>query len=180
MTRPILNLDELAFDIQTHGERFEARMAPVAGRIGAAKLGYRVTQLPPVKRAWPFHSHHANEEMIFVLEGRGRLRLADGEHPIRAGDFIAAPAGGVETAHQIINDSDQPLTYLCVSTMIEPEVVLTRIPASWARSPAPRRAGRGEGRADAVLVREDGGGVQVSSASASEMLSSSQMIMIHS
>ena len=52
-----------------------------------------------------------------------RLRLADGEHPIRAGDFIAAPAGGVETAHQIINDSDQPLTYLCVSTMIEPEVL---------------------------------------------------------
>lgn len=123
MTRPILNLDELVFGTQTHGERFEARMAPVASRIGAAKLGYRVTQLPPGKRAWPFHSHHANEEMIFVLEGRGRLRLADGEHPIRAGDFIAAPAGGVETAHQIINDSDQPLTYLCVSTMIEPEVV---------------------------------------------------------
>ena len=58
-----------------------------------------------------------------MLEGRGRLRLADGEHPFRAGDFIAAPAGGVETAHQIINYSDQPLTYLCVSTMIEPEVV---------------------------------------------------------
>ena len=91
MTRPILNLDELAFDTQTHGERFEARMAPVAGRIGAAKLGYRVIQVPPGKRAWPFHSHHANEEMIFVLEGRGRLRLADGEHPIRAGESSPRP-----------------------------------------------------------------------------------------
>ena len=40
MTRPILNLDELVFDTQTHGERFEARMAPVASRCsGSGKRG---------------------------------------------------------------------------------------------------------------------------------------------
>ena len=123
MPAPILNIDDLQFETQRHGERFEARFAPIASRIGAAKLGYRLTEVPPGKRAWPFHAHHANEEMFFVLEGQGTFRHGSEERPIRAGDFIAALAGGLETAHQIINDSDQLLTYLCVSTMIEPEVV---------------------------------------------------------
>lgn len=97
-----------------------------------------------------------------MLEGRGRLRLADGEHPIRAGDFIAAPAGGVETAHQIINDSDQLLTYLCVSTMIEPEVV--QYPDSGKlgaiAGAAPRRAGRrASGRCTGSGRRGRGAGI---------------------
>ena len=123
MPAPIVNIDELQFETQRHGERFEARFAPIASRIGAAKLGYRLTEVPPGKRAWPFHAHHANEEMFFVLEGQGTFRHGSEERPIRAGDFIAALAGGLETAHQIINSSDRPLRYLCVSTMIEPEVV---------------------------------------------------------
>jgi len=36
---------------------------------------------------------------------------------------IAAPAGGRDTAHQIVNTSDQELRYLMVSTMIPHEVV---------------------------------------------------------
>ena len=37
--------------------------------------------------------------------------------------MIAAPAGGPETAHQIVNTSDGELRYLAVSTMLEPEVI---------------------------------------------------------
>lgn len=121
---PIVNLDQLDYDTPDRPAAFAARLAPVAARIDARQLGYRVTELAPGARAWPFHSHFANEEMFFVLEGTGVLRMGSQRLPIRSGDFIAAPTGGAESAHQIINTSDQVLRYLCVSTMIEPEVAL--------------------------------------------------------
>ena len=39
-----------------------------------------------------------------------------------AGDVIACPPGGPETAHQIINTSDAELKIFAVSTQISPEV----------------------------------------------------------
>jgi uncharacterized cupin superfamily protein len=119
----IINLDELEFHAHSHGESFEARGVNVSEDIGAIKLGYGVTCVPAGKRAWPYHSHHANEEMFFVLSGTGAYRVGDKIYPIRAGDFIAAPAGGRGTAHQILNDSDSELRYIAVSTCIRPEIV---------------------------------------------------------
>ncbi|HEX5686804.1 MAG TPA: cupin domain-containing protein [Ideonella sp.] len=121
--KPIINLDELEFGSHQHGESFQACGAQVSSLIGGSKLGYGVTVVPPGKRAWPFHNHHANEEMFFVLSGCGKLRFGSDEYDIRAGDFIAAPAGGKSTAHQIINNSAAELRYISVSTMLRPEIV---------------------------------------------------------
>ena len=74
-------------------QRFDARMGMVGTRIGARLLGYNITAVPPGKRAFPLHNHMVNEEMFFVLEGNGELRLGDATHPVRAGDIIALPAG---------------------------------------------------------------------------------------
>ena len=43
-------------------------------------------------------------------------------YPIRDGDIIACPAGGKETAHQIINSGSVELKYLAVSTKLSPEI----------------------------------------------------------
>jgi uncharacterized cupin superfamily protein len=117
----IINVDELDTTRELrHGERFDATLAPVGQRIGARKLGYNVTSVAPGKRAFPFHNHHVNEEMFFILEGEGRLRLGAAEHPVRKGDFICCPAGG--EAHQLVNTGPSPLRYLAVSTMIDCDV----------------------------------------------------------
>jgi uncharacterized cupin superfamily protein len=50
-----------------------------------------------------------------VLRGFGLLRYGSETRKIRAGDFIACPTGGAETAHQIVNDSDAPLEFISVS-----------------------------------------------------------------
>lgn len=121
--KPIINIDELEFGSHRHGESFEAAGAQVSRLIGGTKLGYGVTVVPPGKRAWPFHNHHANEEMFFVLSGQGTVRIGSERYPIRAGDFIAAPAGDRSTAHQLINDSDAELRYISVSTLLRPEIV---------------------------------------------------------
>jgi uncharacterized cupin superfamily protein len=104
-------------------ERFDARMAQIGRAIGARKLGYNLTAVPPGKVAFPFHSHRVNEEMFFVLQGRGEIRIGDAVHPIRAGDVIACPPGGAEAAHQIRNTGGEELRYLAVSTRETPDVV---------------------------------------------------------
>jgi uncharacterized cupin superfamily protein len=103
-------------------ERYEARIGFIGTRIGAHQLGYNVTAISPGKRAFPFHNHRVNEEMFFVLAGRGEIRIGLDRHPVRAGDFIACLAGGPETAHQIVNTGDEELRFLAVSTMRSPEV----------------------------------------------------------
>lgn len=118
MHRPIVNLSELQYlrEIQ-HGEKFAAKIAPVSPLVGAKKLGYNVTVVPPGKRAFPFHNHHVNEELFFILQGEGLLRLGKEEHPVRQGDFVCCPPGGTDVAHQIVNTGSSELRYLAVSTM---------------------------------------------------------------
>jgi len=103
-------------------ERFDARTGQVGTRLGATKLGYNLTAVPPGKAAFPFHCHRINEEMFFVLEGAGEVRIGEERHPIRAGDVIACPPGGPECAHQIINTGSEELRYLAVSSKLYPEV----------------------------------------------------------
>lgn len=122
MPSRVINIDDVTLECHAHGKAFEAHFGAIASRLGAQKLGYRLTVLKPGKRAWPLHNHHANEELFFVLQGNGSVRIGKDTFPIKAGDLIAAPAGGEETAHQIINSSNAELRYLCVSTMLEPEV----------------------------------------------------------
>ena len=66
--------------------------------------------------------NRAEEEMFFIVRGAGTLRYGDETRKIRAGDFICCPTGGPETAHQIVNDSSEPLAYISVSTMMPAEV----------------------------------------------------------
>ena len=119
---PILNIDEAPLDDWQHGERFEARMAQIGRALGARKLGYRLVVLAPGKAAWPLHAHYVNEEMFFIIDGTGSLQLGEDTYPVRAGDVIGVPPGP-ENPHQIINTGQSDLTYLCVSTMEEPDVV---------------------------------------------------------
>ena len=131
MMKCVMNLDEVKFEdwppmFQPQGEtaeRFGSRLAPVGAKIGARLLGYNITVVQPGKRAFPLHNHHANEEMFFILSGSGELRVGSERTPLRAGDFIACPPGGLDTAHQIFNTGSEELRYLAVSTRIFPEVV---------------------------------------------------------
>jgi uncharacterized cupin superfamily protein len=117
-----VNIDELELEHFEKGERYASDSVRIGPRLGAKDLGYSYDVVPPGKRSCPFHSHHGEEEMFFIVKGEGTLRYGSESRKIRAGDFIACPTGGAETAHQIVNDSNAPLAYISVSTMRPAEV----------------------------------------------------------
>jgi uncharacterized cupin superfamily protein len=118
----VVNLDELKLEHGSNGDKFEWRSARIGRLLGARDLGYSYDVVPPGKRACPFHSHRAQEEMFFIVSGSGTLRYGSETRKIRAGDIICCPVGGPETAHQIVNDSNEDLAYLSISTMMPAEV----------------------------------------------------------
>ncbi len=122
MKSRIINIEDVSFLKRSHGEQFECQIAPLGAEVESRKIGFNVTVVPPGKRAFPYHAHRGNEELFFILEGEGSIRIAGDVHRIRTGDFISLPPGR-PSAHQIINDSKAPLRYLAVSTMEIPELV---------------------------------------------------------
>jgi uncharacterized cupin superfamily protein len=121
MQKPFVNLAEVEFtDIEENGY-YTSRRAQFSAGIGARKLGYNLTVLPPGKAQCPFHSHRGEEEMFLVLDGEGELRFGTQRYKIRKHDVIACPTGGPEVAHQIINTGSTDLRYLALSNLVELE-----------------------------------------------------------
>ena len=121
MIKPILNLDEVTFDDIEDNGYFTSKRAQISDHIGAKKLGYNLTVLPPGKSHCPFHNHHGAEEMFLILEGEGELRFGEQRHAIRKNNVIACPPGGAEVAHQIINTGTVEMRYIALSTVVELE-----------------------------------------------------------
>jgi uncharacterized cupin superfamily protein len=118
----VVNEQDLEWGEQSHG-KFGYRRKQLGSAAGGEKLGCSLYEVPSERRAWPYHYHLANEEAIYVLQGSGTLRLGEQRITLSRGDYVALPAGE-SGAHQIINTSDEPLRYLCFSTMIEPDAMV--------------------------------------------------------
>lgn len=80
---------------------------------GSCRLGANVTRLRKGHTACPFHYHMREDELFYVLSGRGVLRHGETLREIGPGDCIFCPAGS-RVAHQIANPYDEDLVYLGV------------------------------------------------------------------
>ncbi len=76
---------------------------------GAPHFAMRVFELQPGSGS-PHH-RHAWEHEVFILAGKGVLRIEEGEHPLEPGTAVFVPEGMV---HQFYNDGDQVLRFLCL------------------------------------------------------------------
>jgi uncharacterized cupin superfamily protein len=117
----ILNVADVPVRTLHAGPRFEAALGEIDAAIGTTQIGATLHVVPAGKTAWPYHRHHGNDELFFVLSGTGEYRVGDRRLPIRAGDCIGAPAGG--EAHQIINSSDGELRYIAFANHGRADVV---------------------------------------------------------
>ena len=120
--RRVVREDEREWTETEHGET-AFRRAQLGAAAGAERLGCSLYELPPGKRSWPLHYHTANEEAFYVLSGEGLLRTGEDGIDLTPGDYAACPVGEAG-AHQMVNTGDEPLRYLAVSTMAEPDITL--------------------------------------------------------
>ncbi|MEQ9073413.1 MAG: cupin domain-containing protein [Sandaracinaceae bacterium] len=121
MSHPnVVHLESIAPTTTEEGpHRFTRRQ--LGAPAGSVQLGCSHVTLPPGARSWPRHWHEVNEEAIYVLSGEGVLLLGEARVAVKAGDYAALPVGEAH-AHQMRNESDVPLEYLCFSTMIPFEI----------------------------------------------------------
>jgi uncharacterized cupin superfamily protein len=115
----VANLDEIEAEDGPSVGVFRSTLRSMGGSTGGSKLGCTYTTVQPGAVAWPYHWHAANEEVIIVAAGHGTLRIGEATVEVRAGDYVTCRTG---VAHQLSNTGTEPLTYWCLSTMIDPEV----------------------------------------------------------
>jgi uncharacterized cupin superfamily protein len=108
--RDILNVADIPTRTIHDGPRFAVALGDIDGALGTTQIGATLHVVPAGKTAWPYHRHHGNDEIFYIVAGEGTYRSGERRLPIKAGDLIGAPAGG--EAHQIINSSDGELRYI--------------------------------------------------------------------
>lgn len=118
----VVHLSEVPVDRINAPEEsvFSGSRQRVGAQIGAQKLGYSFFTVPSGKTAFPYHNHEGNEEMIYIIEGDGILRLGKDELAVSKDTVIACPPG--DFPHQLINTGSRELRYLVVSTMAYPDI----------------------------------------------------------
>src|SRR5438270_6432717 len=115
------NILEPRWDAERDQPPFRWRRAQLGRQAGARALGLSLFELPSAAATFQLHSHHANEELIIVLEGPLVLTGPEGERELQAGDVVACPAGRAG-AHRLDNRGDRPARVLIASTMVAPDV----------------------------------------------------------
>lgn len=58
-----------------------------------------------------YHTHETSSEIIYILSGTGKVKLEDGEEPVKAGECHYCPKG---QSHSLINNSDGLLEFFAV------------------------------------------------------------------
>lgn len=83
------------------------RMSRLAGleRTGVSKV-----TVPAGKESFIYHSHHCEEEWIYILSGKAVARIDGEDHEVGAGDFMGFPTPSV--AHHLTNPFEDDLVYL--------------------------------------------------------------------
>jgi uncharacterized cupin superfamily protein len=92
--------------------RVEGRLKRKLGEVfGLTNFGVNLTNLSPGAASALAHSHSKQDEFIYVLEGTLSLVLEKEEFTLNSGDCYGFKAG-TGIAHQLINRSDETVTYL--------------------------------------------------------------------
>ena len=78
--------------------------------VGMSQVGVHLARVPPGKESFAYHSHHYEEEFLYILSGRGIADIDGREVEVGAGDFLGFKVPSV--AHHLRNPFEEDLVYL--------------------------------------------------------------------
>ena len=137
-----LHLDDVAWETwESPNKKFRSSYQEISIALGAKRntltgLGghpfdLELNRLAAGECGYPFHSHAAQWELFFILEGHGIVRVGTESHVVTAGDVVLHPPG---EAHQITASREADLVFLIITD--NPPVDLWHYPDSnkWGHS----------------------------------------------
>jgi uncharacterized cupin superfamily protein len=106
-------------DAQEYGARESLHLSEEGG---LTQFVAHVQTLQPGSRSSNRHWHEEEDELLYVLSGEATVIEEDGPHTLGPGDTACWPAG-VANAHQVVNRSGAPCSYLIFGSGAVPDVV---------------------------------------------------------
>jgi uncharacterized cupin superfamily protein len=86
------------------------RGVSLSEQVGLQRLGVHLLRIAPGKESFIFHSHHSEEEFLYILSGRGIAEIGDESFEVGPGDFMGFPTPSV--GHHLKNPFAEELVYL--------------------------------------------------------------------
>jgi uncharacterized cupin superfamily protein len=90
--------------------------------FGLSQFGVNLTTLEPGAASSHRHWHQVEDEFIHVVEGTITLVDNAGKHKLTPG-MCAGFKAGVANGHQLLNETDRPVSYLEIGTRSDVEQV---------------------------------------------------------
>ncbi len=83
---------------------------PLSDRVGMQRAQLGLGRIPPGRESFVPHSHSAQEEFVFILEGNGEMEIDEERVAVGPGDYVGFPIDGA--VHQLYNTGEADLVYL--------------------------------------------------------------------
>ena len=103
--------------------RFRLRACDLGRAVGSVNVGLQRFVVEEGYQSLPEHYHMAEEELFYVLKGKGTLLQAGERILVEAGDVISYPAG-TEVSHAFLADKGEQLEYLAFGERNTNDVVV--------------------------------------------------------
>jgi uncharacterized cupin superfamily protein len=94
----------------THGAGVGALLRDLRTPTGLTQIGVNLREIRPGSFGTNRHWHAVEEEWVYVLEGRGEVRIGPLQLPVRAGSFVGFPPG--PRPHHFLAQGHEPLLLL--------------------------------------------------------------------
>ena len=86
---------------------------------GAQYCSMAVIRVAPGSRVRPAHSHPKGEEVIYILNGHGRVLIDGKVEPVKAGCAVLFPTGKVHMLENLSNEEMKVACFFAPATSLE-------------------------------------------------------------
>ncbi len=94
--------------------------ASVGEKLGLTRIGIHHVRVPPHRRISYPHAESAEEEFVYVIEGRPDAWIDGALHRLAPGDSVAFPAG-TGICHTFLNNTSDEVRLLVVGEKPKPD-----------------------------------------------------------